>query len=162
MIKIPFDQDLLPHSRLIIVHLGSSEECVHFQSSDEAKKITDSRNTNRLQDLNGHRSNKQTTKINQRPADHQAKGCVHPLDAEAGGKPSIAKEKEKKTTMQNNGSRKWPQKSSSDDERTTKFERIPNNIIWWVLIYKTRIYTHRWVLIYAKHSNKAEQPQIKV
>jgi len=33
----PFDQDLLPHSRLNIAHWGSSEERVHFQSSVKAK-----------------------------------------------------------------------------------------------------------------------------
>ena len=60
-------------SRLIVVHWGSSEECVDFQSSAEAKKNADSRSTDRLRDWNGHRSNKQKNIINQWPADHQAK-----------------------------------------------------------------------------------------
>ena len=97
-----------------------------LQIISRSKKNADSRSTDRLHDWNGHKSNKQKNIINQWPADHQAKGCMHPLDAEAGGKHSMSKEK--KTCKLNKGSHKWPHKTSSDTDLTTKFERIPNNI----------------------------------
>ena len=66
----PFDQDLLPHSRLNIAHSACSEERLHFQSSCQSKKTP-------MQDSNGQ--NKQTTKNNHGPTDHQVEQTI-PVD----------------------------------------------------------------------------------